>query len=526
MLKYLIYTIIYLTVFTQLSAQKYDKNWVLGAPYFYPDEYLKPIELVFNDTGVQILPFHNTLDMRRDAISISNKEGKLLFYTNGNHIESANGKRMENGDGLNVGSPYADNTPDNNDFYFFPAGEIVLPDSKEDNLFYLLHIFDSGLDTTYPFVSPKLQITKIDMSKNNGAGKVVYKNKTLANVYSSPRINATKHANGADWWVMLRQPNGNSFTELLVHKDSVILNRHFELAPMINYDYWDSIETSLETPIYFSPNGEILVDIFGQKTVRIFDFDRCTGDINLRDTLQFKVDTVASGTVFKAWSGVLGCTISSNSRFLYTSNYLGIKQFDLQADSISKTQVQVGNMINSYDEFQKPIPLQYFAFFYGQLGPDGKIYIFDAFNQHIINKPDEKGLACDFCSLPSCFGINKFLGIPYYPNYRLGAIKGSACDTILSSVAKQVKDKYNLKFYPNPSSSYVQVEITLPYYDQNHLPVLQLYDMLGREVYNFEFPAFAYMHKIETGALIPGSYFSTLKVSGKIVKTGSLIISK
>jgi PKD repeat protein len=62
--------------------------------------------------------------------------------------------------------------------------------------------------------------------------------------------------------------------------------------------------------------------------------------------------------------------------------------------------------------------------------PDGKIYIFDFLKQiHVINKPNEKGSACDvrqgYIILPEYPA-----GIPYYPNYRLGPLDGSACDTL------------------------------------------------------------------------------------------------
>jgi PKD repeat protein len=49
---------------------------------------------------------------------------------------------------------------------------------------------------------------------------------------------------------------------------------------------------------------------------------------------------------------------------------------------------------------------------------------------HVINEPDSLGLACEVCQhcveLPS---VNSF-SMPNFPNYRLGHLEGSPCDTL------------------------------------------------------------------------------------------------
>jgi hypothetical protein len=67
-----------------------------------------------------------------------------------------------------------------------------------------------------------------------------------------------------------------------------------------------------------------------------------------------------------------------------------------------------------------------------QHGPDGKIYIWagDTHYMHVIEFPDRKGIDCTVrqraIELPSeVFGANI-----YYPNYRLGPIDGSICDSL------------------------------------------------------------------------------------------------
>lgn len=73
------------------------------------------------------------------------------------------------------------------------------------------------------------------------------------------------------------------------------------------------------------------------------------------------------------------------------------------------------------------------TYFMPQLAPDQRIYI-SATNGiqylHIINRPDEAGTACDFrhqgLKLPT---VNQ-ASIPNFPNYRLGPLDGSPCDTL------------------------------------------------------------------------------------------------
>ncbi|MCB0548394.1 MAG: PKD domain-containing protein [Phaeodactylibacter sp.] len=130
--------------------------------------------------------------------------------------------------------------------------------------------------------------------------------------------------------------------------------------------------------------------------------------------------------VDSAWSG--GVAISPNSRFLYVSSFKNVYQYDLWAEDIpaSKDTVAV------WDGFMVP-PVFATTFFLMQLGPDGKIYI-NSNNAvpylHVINNPDLPGDSCDVCqhcvALPSW---NSF-SLPNFPNYRLGHLQGSPCDTL------------------------------------------------------------------------------------------------
>jgi len=80
------------------------------------------------------------------------------------------------------------------------------------------------------------------------------------------------------------------------------------------------------------------------------------------------------------------------------------------------------------------------------LAPDGKIYIggADSISYHIIHEPDSLGLACDFEQGGLVFPLaypNPWF--PYFPNYRLGALEGSECDSIVSGNENVIPGKAN-----------------------------------------------------------------------------------
>ena len=67
-----------------------------------------------------------------------------------------------------------------------------------------------------------------------------------------------------------------------------------------------------------------------------------------------------------------------------------------------------------------------------QHGPDGKIYIWagDTRYMHVIEFPNRRGEACQVRQRAINLPAEVFAANLYYPNYRLGPIDGSACDSL------------------------------------------------------------------------------------------------
>ncbi|GBL35094.1 hypothetical protein EMGBS15_06890 [Filimonas sp.] len=90
-----------------------------------------------------------------------------------------------------------------------------------------------------------------------------------------------------------------------------------------------------------------------------------------------------------------------------------------------------------------------------------------------IAYPNKRGVDAGLCQL--CFHTqnNNALSPPNMPNYELGALKGSSCDTIGKLQSERIV------IYPNPVSSSVYVFIPLP---MNTKLKASLYDMLGQRI--------------------------------------------
>lgn len=508
-------------------AQKYDYKWVLGYNYTSPlpkDSLYQPYCMTFNaiESTVNIkLANYCNIEMTTGT-TISDKTGKkLLFLVNGNHIQSASGKKMENGDDLIEGSTYADESEGIAPSYIY-HGSIVLPDNDHPNLFYFICTYPID-DPDYEWASSSLRIAKIDMDANNGEGKVIYKNKILSNIYSNVRLNAVQHANGSDWWIILKNPGETEITELLLRKDSIIQQHAFD----VKIDYPKSFETMHDSsgcaPVAISPDGNYLADIWGFNTVRVFNFDRCSGQIIMKDTFHFKVDSffLEDGKYLTWQEDVI---FSPNCRYLYTGGWGGLCQLDLKADNISSSRTYISGFVHDFGS--NNVSSGYWDVCLGQIAPNGKIYYMADWNNLAINSPNKKGAYADFCTLPECKVINiqsEFGN--YYPNYRLGRLIGSSCDTIISGTKSINSEKIEMKIFPSPSSGLVNIEITLPSYDSKNIPILEIHDISGKLIYEHTYPPYSYIYTIEAGTLKAGNYVASLKINNQIVETATFNIN-
>ena len=410
-MKYLIGLYLLLPIMT--LAQKHDYIWLPGRGKVAD----WPFSGVNYQGGGVVMSFHSNppstrlqtfpLIMYPQAI-ISDKNGDLVAYTNGCHIANKYHQIMDNGDTINPGR-FQKNVQC---LLYYPTyqGTIFLPDPGQEGRYYLFHM---ALDYAgQPFLSgQRYYYSLIDAKANSGAGKVIDKNHLLLeNGTVGGYVTATKHANGRDWWVISPERFSNKYYTFLLSPKGV------------EGPYTQIVGDSLPYPCcgmtIFSPDGSKYLRCTPHNGIKIFDFDRCTGQLS---------NQIAIDSAQTASSGPGGLAFSGDNRLLYVSTNRFLLQYDMHASDIAASKVVLAEI--DWD----PVP-EIGSFHQSLLAPDGKIYMVSlnyVLDMPVVHFPERQGKACKAVQrgfrLPALYG-NDF--IFNFPHYRLGPLDGSPCDTL------------------------------------------------------------------------------------------------
>ena len=398
---------------TTLQAQKYDNTWVFGDIWSNPSTK-DGCTMTFDSSGVSITPINISCSIKSNA-SYCDDEGQLIAYSDGCRMYNINHKVMKNGDSVFVvlkeGYQIKPNCDTSSQFYNgYPGNQSILflPFPGDSTKAVFLHINQFPLQAIfYQYISYAV----IDINRDNGLGEVVEKNVKLPlSSNLEAQMSAVRHANGRDWWILVFRKDVNIHYSFLLSPDGI--NGPFQQFVGIDMIYPNSGRS------FFSPDGEKYVRVSAYNHIEILDFDRCTGALSHSLWMKWPYETVFLGckTAFPPTSAG---AFSANSRFLYVCFEQDIFQYDLWSDDIEQSRIKIAGGNFYYRGMAR--------------GPDGKIYIFRKFGNKenaVINKPNKKGLDCDFDPFGLILPIYTFGTSPNYPNLRLGKIEGSACDTI------------------------------------------------------------------------------------------------
>ena len=480
----------YCLIIVSCSAQKYDYNWMAGydsfAGYDSSATYHFGISRFdFNSDSVSVSYDSLGINFTGTSAEISDSRGEIQFYTNGITIRNRWDEIVENGDSLSNGY-YLKNF-----FRWYAYGDQnnmlfqSIPNPIDSNKFDLFYIF---MDTTNAIdpVGTKLLHTQIQMDANQGKGSVNFKDRTIAVENVGPGLAAVKHANGRDWWLCTLRENAPVYDLYLYDGGDITKSFSQETAGFT----YHLLETSF---IRFSPDGKWMMSADNEQgRLDFFHFDRCNGTLTLAEDIYLPEVRDSLRKYLMA-----GGEFSSSSRFAYVCVNAKLYQFDLEDSVISSSKTVVGQNSNNQ------IGLGPLTYYHAQLAPDGKIYINSSNTINFIaciNSPDSAGGACQLkdtgWQLPSIIA-----GLPYFPNYRLGAEPGSACDTI----GKQTNNEQILKVYPNPASQQITVDYGFTNWSKGQ-PILQICNILGQVVYKQLLPMYSGYQKIDISILAPGIY--------------------
>ena len=481
MKRYLLLAVLFLA-YCNINGQvvSYDYSWPFGPG---PGLGLKSCNLNFSSGSLVVDTVDRIMGLYLTVSSVSDHNGAVKFCSNGCFILNSADDTLQNGSGLN---------PNNCTNLWCLGGlpsfdaNLILPDPGNSQRFYLFHAPCSQINANQ---LEFLYYSIIDLTLDSGRGAVVNKNTMINPQYIfNGFMTATKHGNGRDWWIICHGVNNDLFYEYLLTPNGI-------QGPFNQHCGW--IFDSGNGNSRFSHDGSKLICGTQNGKIRIYDFDRCTGLINAN--VQFNRPYPNRGNLVST---------SSDSHFLYSVDYEHIIQYDLRGPNIDST----GIIVASYDGFIASDSIHHTYFSMLQLAVDGKIYMpaWGGTNYiHIIDHPEQQGLACNVIQhaieLPCALGFP-----PNFPNYRLGALTGSACDSLVIDGITSLPASNLFHIYPNPVKG-EQFTISYPQLKQD--VQLEIYNLFGSKLNETILPAGSWSMKISAENLSGGVYFACIRNS-------------
>lgn len=393
-------------------GQKHDNNWLLG--YGIPDEVLKFGRARINFDDIQYVQTEEEVEMtmrlRTTSAVYSDLDGDLLFYTNGICIGNSNHDTIPNSFGMNPGILFQDYVISG---YNLPQGALALDFPEHPGEYFIFHLEDVIDYEIIDGWSPKFQYTHLDMNANGGNGLVIEKNVVLnEGMFANGGTHGVRHANGRDWWIVNADRDNNRYYMFLLSPEGVTLSSVQETGPPVADGLGQFV---------FSPDGSMFVRyevhfIDEPHFVQFYNFNRCTGELEF-----------ISENSHDHFALAVGVAVSPNSRFAYCSSYDFVYQYDLWADDIPTSKQVIAEYT---DNLSLGLPTR---FYQTQLAPDGKIYITTQTGNdvlHIIHQPNRAGAESRFEEAGLLLPVRNAFTMPNNPNYRLGPIDGSPCDTL------------------------------------------------------------------------------------------------
>ncbi|MCK4344481.1 MAG: immunoglobulin domain-containing protein, partial [Bacteroidales bacterium] len=379
-----------------LFAQKEAYNWYFGhkAGITFNNYDLKPLSV---DTS--------SIISSAGCASISDSNGNLLFYTNGETVWNRKHQIMKYGTDLSGCSGISGAT----------QSCFIVPKTNDKNQYYIFTI-----DYVHCYKNPWLDtcLTKglcysvVDMNSSSH-GEVIVKNQLLHSPVAE-KITVLKHKNEKDYWIIGHEWNSNNFFAYLLLHDFGIQNipvisrigRNYHVdindkehsychfKRMIGYlrgsiDNKKVVSANTEHYViekkYIQEKGVFETEaFFGNSSIEIFDFDNLTGKLSNCFTFNLKSDSVGFyGVEFSPDRTKLYASIIEENYYCSSRNKSYLLQFH-----VGRTNELI--LIDTIYTTNSTLSAL-------QLAPNGKIYV----AKHgkylaVIDFPNKNGKECGF----------------------------------------------------------------------------------------------------------------------------------
>ena len=486
-----------------LSAQKQDYYWPFGKDQGN-ELGVQASEFDFNYKPFEPRVREGGLEFDQNNASICDKDGNLLFYTNGCAVANRLHEVMPNGDSLNYGFFFSDRWRDDCSFGYPGRQDImILPDPAYVDGYFVFHKPRFRDSISLEHSNKNLMLTYVDMALDEGMGAVTRKNIPFyeGDIHWS-YLSSIAHANGRDWWILNPAIEENGYLTYLLSSEGIDTFPVQQVGPQLDARY-----TGSAGDVKFSPDGKQFAFYNVYDGLHLYDFDRETGQLsNVKTTEGYMPISALFAT----------CEWSPDSRFLYLIQRDSVWQLDTYEEEINDGL----EFIAEYNGVGDPLST---AFYFSALGPDCRIYIRPGNGSnsfHVIHKPNEKGVACDLVQqgikLPYISATGSF---PNFPRFRVD--EEEKCDPSIVSIAGEaVWWRRDLSVFPNPASGYVTVKVP-----ESKKGKLYILNMNGQIVCHQD--GTSQEEKIEVSQLTAGTYsveFVPEKNKERVIYTSRLVI--
>ncbi len=377
-MKYIICIAVLLLHFTAAQAQKEANTWYFGRFAGISFDQSPPVALTNSMTITE-----------EGCAAISDKNGNLLFYTNGLIVVNAQQLMMKNG-----GNLLGDRSSTQN--------AIIVPQPGNDSMYYIFTVGAEGQ------TNKGLRYSVVNMRRDNGLGEVVQENVLLSSDCYE-KIAAVRHCNRKDIWIASRGFGANVYRLFKLTAQGI---NGFSVTSSTGFSTGTPTVNSIGA-MKFSADGKKMAVAHGYDAdrVEIMDFNTITG--NLTNPVVFKPSDIPGPPI----SGSnYGLEFSPDGKLLYvTTNDFEtdssfLFQFDISSNNaaaiLASRQTISGSILNNIGNIQT--------------GPDNKLYaaFFGDAHLAVINNPNVPGSGCNFVrqgiSLNATLTRYSMLGLPSF----------------------------------------------------------------------------------------------------------------
>jgi hypothetical protein len=504
------FALIQFYAFTQpMYDAKRDFMWIFGK-----EQGLNNVDQVYFDFRTDSISFFIRSipgqELHQTNTSICDTTGNLLFYSNGCVLVDSNYHYIPGADTINKGPEWEYYCPRSGSNVTRGYGAVngcwILPVAEKKYKVFCVELLNSTAHTSGMRYTTVIQDSITNLLSGYNVDQFLFQ----ADIHGNKR-GIVRHANGRDWWMINEGYGKKTYYVSRIDSSDQPLETLIQTFPILKDTGYHGGGQAC-----FSPDGTKYVAIDARAQCQVFDFDRCAGKLsNPRQIpLIYPYDSIGF---------ITGAAISPNSRFLYLMLNTRIKQYDLWATDIAASGIEVAIYDGWVDHWSYPP-----TFYQSQLGPDGKIYVMNAAARGtftVIDEPDSLGLACKVIQHKHIVVLNHLIAQPpRFPNFRLGPIAGSLCDTLTVNTKTPVLPYVHFVLRPNPANNYTVIDISVPDYSDAMRLEADVATLEGKIINSYQLPPYAALLRIETNHLANGMYFVTLKSKGIPLKTEKLVI--